>query len=69
MTSTSFALELRHIDHMTRDELLAAIRSKQDCLREDLLECLEEQSTDHLQLLLLAARLIQVLRHAPDRCR
>ena len=69
MASASFAVELKHIDRMTRDELLAAIRSKQDCLREDLLESLEGQSTDHLQLLLLAARLIQVLRQAPDSCR
>jgi hypothetical protein len=69
MASASFALELQHIDHMTRDELLAAIRSKQDCLRAELLERLEGQSNDHLQMLLLAARLIQVLRQTSQRCR
>jgi hypothetical protein len=63
MVSTPFDLELRHLDTMTRQELLTAIRSKGDCLRDELLEGLEEVSTDHLQLLLLAARLIQVLRH------
>jgi hypothetical protein len=65
MASASFALELQHIDHMTRDELLEAVRSKRDCLRADLLERLEGQSNDRLQMLLLAARLIQVLRQAP----
>jgi hypothetical protein len=69
MASASFALELKHIDGMTRDDLVAAIRSKRDCLRADLMERLEGQSTDHLQLLLLAARLIQVLRQAPNSCR
>jgi hypothetical protein len=67
MVSTSFQLELRHIDRMTRQELIAGIRSRQDCLREDLLEGLEEESTEHLQLLLLAARLIHVLRNTCSR--
>jgi hypothetical protein len=67
MVATSFDLELRYIDQMTRPELLAAIRSKQDCLCKDLLDCLEGQSTEHLQLLLLAARLIQVLRNKHSR--
>jgi hypothetical protein len=52
---------------MTREELIADIRSRQDCLRRDLLERLEDESTDHLQLLLLAARLIQVLRNTSGR--
>jgi hypothetical protein len=67
MVSTAFDLELHHIDQMTRFELVAAIRSKRECLRDDLLEGLEEESTEHLQLLLLAARLIQVLRQMRGR--
>ena len=63
MVATSLHLELRNIDQMTRQELIAAIGAKQECLRPDLLEGLEEESTDRLQLLLLVARLIQVLRH------
>jgi hypothetical protein len=63
MVATSLHLELRNIDQMTRQELIAAIGSKRECLRPDLVEGLEEESTDRLQLLLLVARLIQVLRH------
>jgi hypothetical protein len=63
MVATSLHLELQNIDQMTRQELITAIGSKRECLCSDLLEGLEEESTDRLQLLLLAARLIQVLRH------
>jgi len=56
-------LELLSIDRMTGPQLLAAIRARAGDLPADLLEGLEERSTDRLQLLLLAGRLIQVLRH------
>jgi len=62
MVSTPLSLELRHIDRMTRQELIEAVSNKRHCLRADLVDCLEEESTDRLQLLLLVARLIQVLR-------
>ena len=56
-------LELLSIDRMTGPQLIAAIRARAGDLPDDLLERLEERSTDRLQLLLLAGRLIQVLRH------
>jgi hypothetical protein len=62
MIPTMFELELRDIDRLPRQELIKAIREKRNCLRADLLEGLEEQSTQWLQLLLLAARLLHVLR-------
>ena len=62
MVSTSFGLELRYIDRMVRHELIEAVMARRDCLQADLLDSLEEQSTERLQLLLLVARLIQVLR-------
>jgi hypothetical protein len=62
MVSSLGELELQCIDELTRPELLAAIRASQAHLPVDLLERLEEQSTHRLQLLLLAARLIHVLR-------
>ena len=65
MVSTPLTLELRHIDRMTRQELIEAVSSKRHCLRTDLVGCLEEESTERLQLLLLVARLIQVLRQEP----
>jgi hypothetical protein len=60
--SALYDLELRHIELLSRAELIRVIREKRDCLQADLLEHLEEKSTDHLQLLLLAARLIYALR-------
>ena len=62
MVSTPLSIELRHIDRMTRQELIEAVSTKRHCLRPDLLDGLEEGSTERLQLLLLVARLIQVLR-------
>ena len=61
------ALELSCIDRMTREQLIEAIRARADDLPGDLQQRLEEQSTDCLQLLLLAGRLIQVLRHRRRR--
>jgi hypothetical protein len=60
--STFYDLELRQVELLSRPELIRAIREKRHCLEADLLEHLEEKSTDHLQLLLLAARLVHVLR-------
>jgi hypothetical protein len=55
-------LELCCIDHLTRDDLMRAVRARAADLPADLLERLEEQPTERLQLLLLAGRLIQTLR-------
>jgi hypothetical protein len=63
MISILSELELMSIDRMSRPQLVQAIRARADDLPCDLLERLEERSMDRLQLLLLAGRLIQVLRH------
>ena len=63
MVSMLSQLELCSMDRMTRQELIAAIRARGDIMPTDLLGQLEEQPTRQLQLLLLAGRLIQVLRH------
>jgi hypothetical protein len=60
-------LELSRIDRLNREELITAVRSRADDLPGDLLGGLEEQPTDRLQLLLLAGRLLQVLRHLRSR--
>jgi hypothetical protein len=62
MVSTLGELELQSIDLMSRQQVLDAIGPRQDCLPPDLREHLEEQPTGRLRLLLMAARLIQVLR-------
>jgi hypothetical protein len=62
MVSILSELELLSIDRMTRPQLIDAIRARAGDLPADLLERLEERTTDRLQLLLLAGRLIQVLR-------
>jgi hypothetical protein len=66
MVSTLSVLELSCIDRLNREELLEAIRARSGDLPADLLEGLDEQSVDCLRLLLLAGRLIQVLRHLRD---
>jgi hypothetical protein len=63
LVSTWSDLERSGIDRMSREQMLAAIRARADDLPGDLPERLEKQSTDWLQLLLLAGRPIQVLRH------
>jgi hypothetical protein len=63
MVSILSELELMSIDRLKRPQLIEAIRARAGDLPADLLERLEERSTDRLQLLLLAGRLIQVLRH------
>ena len=62
MVSILSELELCAIDRMTRQELVDAVRQRACDLPIDLLGQLEERPTHHLQLLLLACRLIRVLR-------
>jgi hypothetical protein len=65
MIATLGQLEMHCIDRLCRQELIDAIRARGDCLPEDLRQGLENQPTDRLRLLLLAARLVHVLRQAP----
>jgi hypothetical protein len=67
MVSNLTDLEVRGIEQMPRQELLEAIRTCRDHLPVDLLERLEERPIYQLQMLLLAARLIQVMRHLKGR--
>jgi hypothetical protein len=63
MVSFVSAVELCCIDQMPRYELLNALKARASDLPQDLCENLESQPMDRLQLLLLTARLIYVLRH------
>ena len=63
MVATLLDFELRQLNQMTRPELVAAIRFRQELLRADLRDCLEEKSLGQLQMLLLVTRLIEVLHH------
>jgi hypothetical protein len=67
MVSTLGELEMHVIDPMSRQQLLEALRPRRDCLPPDLRERLEEQPTERLRLLLLAARLIHALRLLPGQ--
>ena len=67
MVSIVSELELCSMERMSRFELVEAIRGRASHLPVDLLGQLEEQPMPRLQLLLLAGRLIQVLRHRPNR--
>jgi hypothetical protein len=60
-------LRVYDMEAMSLDELINAIRTRRDHLPPDLLERLEEQSIPCLQLRLLAARMIEVLRHPQRR--
>lgn len=60
-------LELDLIDHMKRDELLAAVRARAHHLPADLLVGLEQYPDDYLRLLLLAGRVVNLLRHLRGR--
>jgi hypothetical protein len=62
MITTLSELELSCIDRLSREQLIAALRNHTEHLPGDLLERLDEHSIDHLRLLLLAGRLIRVLR-------
>jgi hypothetical protein len=67
MVSIVSELELCCIDRMPLEQLIAAVRARAEDLPADLLERLEMQTTERLQLLLLAGRLVHVLRRLPDR--
>ena len=67
MVSILSELELCAIERMTPQELIQAVRDRAKDLPVDLLGQLEEQSTHYLQMLLLAGRLIRVLRHLQSR--
>ena len=56
MIATLSELELSCIDRLDRAALIQAVRARTGDLPADLLERLDEQPTDHLQLLLLAGR-------------
>jgi hypothetical protein len=60
--ATLFELEMRCITSMTRQELIEALWERPDCLPVDMRDGLEEETIDHIQLLLLAARFIRLLR-------
>jgi hypothetical protein len=60
--STLFEMEMLNLDRMSRAELLDAIRQHWDNLPADLRVILEDESTDQLRLLLMAARLLHTLR-------
>jgi hypothetical protein len=61
--SSVFAFEMKCLELMERQQLLEAVQARSDSLPADLRERVEEQETDQLRLLLLAARLIHALRH------
>jgi len=63
MVSILSELELDFIHRMSRQELIEEVRAHPDDLPVDLLGQLEEQPTHRVQLLLLASRLIRILRH------
>jgi hypothetical protein len=67
MVSTLGKLELQLIDPLNRQQLIEAVRLRRNCLPLDLLDGLEQQATDQLRLLLLTARLIEVLRELQGR--
>jgi hypothetical protein len=62
--STLFAIEMLAIDRMSRADLITAVRAGLDNLPADLRQRLhlDEESTDHLRLILVAARLLHALR-------
>jgi len=61
--STVFAFEMKCLDAMDRNQLIAAVLERSDNLPADLREKLAEQDTDQLRLLLFTARLVHALRH------
>jgi hypothetical protein len=69
MDSTLCDLEMRCIDSMSRQQLLEAIRRRQDSLPADLRERLEEQTDGWLRLLLMLARLTYALRQLQEQYR
>jgi hypothetical protein len=61
--ATVFDFEMKCLESMERPELLQSIHERPDSLPADLREGMEGMGTDHLRLLLFAARLIHALRH------
>lgn len=59
--------EMRHLDLMTRSELLEVIAEHWNCLPADLQERVGDQSNTRLRLYVLTARLIHALRQQPLR--
>jgi hypothetical protein len=63
MIAMMIELEVRLLKLVGREQLLATLSERQDCLPLELTEdWLEQQTTDRLRLLVLAARLIFVSR-------
>lgn len=60
--STLFEMEMLNIDRMSRPKLIEAVQDRWDSLPADLRVDLENESTDHLRLLLVAGRLLHMLR-------
>jgi hypothetical protein len=60
-------IEMRGIGRLSRQGLLDALSPRLGCLPPDLAERLEDQPTDRLRLLLLAARLLYTLRQLQAR--
>jgi hypothetical protein len=63
MVLTLAKLELHDIERLSRLQLIDAVLLSRDHIPDDLIARAEQLSIDHLRLLLLAARLICVLRH------
>ncbi len=69
MISIMGGLEMQAIDVMDRQQLLEALRLRQAGLPPDLRDGLEDQPTDWLRMVLLAARLLYALRQLQGRPR
>jgi hypothetical protein len=68
LISTLTELELRQLDSMSREQLISRLLEfKDNTPVEFCQELLEQQGTDRLRLLLLAVKLIRVLRQ-PSSC-
>ncbi|HEV3261251.1 MAG TPA: hypothetical protein VG013_30640 [Gemmataceae bacterium] len=61
-------IELHLLDSMSREQVLAMLLQRNACIPVEMSEeWLSLQCTDRLRLLLLAAKLIEVVGH-PERC-
>jgi hypothetical protein len=67
MVSVLAKVEMFCIERLTDQELIQAVRARAEDLPVDLMVRLEEQSIERLQLMLLAGRLIHVLRRLGSR--
>jgi hypothetical protein len=68
MIAVLVELEGRLLEAANRDQLIATLAERADCLPPEFTrERLEQQPTDRLRLLLLAARMIYVLRQQVRR--